>query len=239
MRAILLAAGMGTRLRPLTDRMPKCLMPIAGRPLLEIWLEILVAENIKPILINTHYRSDQVEAYLASSKFSDVSTLSHEATLLGTAGTLVANRRFYCGEDGFLIHADNYCQPDLRGMVRTHESRPADCLMTMLTFRTEDPSSCGILETDSRGVVVGFHEKVQNPPGNLANGAIYLLSRQLIEMLDGEFRDAQDFSTEILPQLIGRIATHETSGVFIDVGTPTAYAKAVASAARNPAHVVE
>lgn len=233
MRAILLAAGMGTRLRPLTDTVPKCLMPIAGRPLLQIWLEILVAEGVGPILINTHYRADQVEAYLAGSKFKDVITLSHEATLLGTAGTLVANRKFYCSEDGFLIHADNYCRPDLRGMVRTHESRPPECLMTMLTFRTEDPSSCGILETDTRGVVVGFHEKVQNPPGNLANGAVYLLSRTLIEMLDGELHSAKDFSTEILPRLVGRIATHETTGVFIDVGTPASYAKAVASAARE------
>ena len=68
MRALLLAAGLGTRLRPLTDTMPKCLVPIKGRPLLSIWLERLTQAGIGPFLINTHYLANQVEVLLEASQ---------------------------------------------------------------------------------------------------------------------------------------------------------------------------
>jgi mannose-1-phosphate guanylyltransferase len=77
-----------------------------------------------------------------------------------------------------LIHADNYCLADFTAFQQAHYNRPPECLMT---FRTDNPSSCGILELDERGVVIGFHEKVASPPGNLANGAVYILSAELLK----------------------------------------------------------
>lgn len=226
MRAILLAAGCGTRLRPLTDRVPKCLVPIKGMPLLAIWLKRLTEAGMGPFLINTHYLAEQVEAYIESSTYQNQVTLVHEHELLGTAGTLIANAGFFGGEDGLLIHADNYCLADFSAFMRAHQLRPAGCVMTMMTFRTDTPSSCGIVELDERGVVVGFHEKVASPPGNLANGAIYILSRDFIEVLVTEYAAVVDFSTEILPRFSGCIFTYETAKVFMDIGTPDAYALA-------------
>jgi mannose-1-phosphate guanylyltransferase len=98
--------------------------------------------------------------------------------------------------------------------------------MTMMTFRTQTPSSCGIVELDQHGVVAGFHEKVSNPPGNLANGAIYLLSAELMQWLRTLTPSPKDFSTEIIGRLMGRIYTYETDAVFLDVGTPQSYALA-------------
>lgn len=226
MRAILLAAGFGTRLRPLTDTIPKCLVPIKSQPLLDIWLQILTKAGIGPFLINTHYLADKVAAYIRSSAYKDQVTLVNEQELLGTAGTLVANLDFLGGEDGLLIHADNYCLQDFRPFVTAHQQRPSECVITMMTFRTDAPSSCGIVELDDRGVVVGFHEKVAAPPGNVANGAIYILSKEFLQTMATEFLDATDFSTEILPRFVGKIFAFETAELFMDIGTPVAYRKA-------------
>jgi mannose-1-phosphate guanylyltransferase len=223
MRALLLAAGLGTRLRPLTDTMPKCLVPIHGQALLGIWLERLSNAGLGPFLVNTHYMPTQVRSFIAASAYVEQVRIVEETELLGTAGTLVANLAFFAGSDGMLIHADNYCLADFNEFVRAHRARPTHCLMTMMTFRTDTPQTCGIVEVDSHGVVIGFHEKVPNPPGNLANGAVYLLSAELLKMFDTELSSARDFSTEILGRLVGRIYVYETKEFFIDIGTPETY----------------
>ena len=220
MRALLLAAGFGTRLRPLTNTIPKCLVPIKGEPLLGIWLRRLSASGLGPFLVNTHYLSDRVTDYLQSSPYRDQVTVVHEERLLGTAGTLAANIRFFDDQGGLMIHADNYCLADFGAFVQSHKNRPAGCVMTMMTFRTNEPSSCGIVELDERGVVQGFHEKQPNPPGDLANGAIYALGPDLLTLMSTEFSDASEFSTEVLPRLLGRIFTYETSELLVDIGTP-------------------
>ena len=94
MRAILLAAGYGTRLRPLTDNTPKCLVPIHGRALLDIWLERLSSAGIGPFLVSSHYLSAQVRAYIGSSLYSELVTITYEEQLLGTAGTVILNVDF-------------------------------------------------------------------------------------------------------------------------------------------------
>jgi len=235
MNAILLAAGFGTRLRPLTDTVPKCLVPIDGEPLLDIWLRRLADAGIAKFLVNTHYLGATVSGHLQGSHYRDRIRVVYEETLLGTAGTLLANLDFLDGADGFLIHTDNWCVGDLDAFVVAHRNRPADCLMTMMCFRTPTPSTSGIVELDSRGVVVGFHEKVAAPPGNLANSAVYLLSAELQQLLRTRFPDALDFSTEVMPHLVGKICAWETSDPFLDIGTPQTYAQACALAAQRRA----
>lgn len=223
MRAILLAAGYGSRLLPLTLSLPKCLVTINGQPLLGIWLERLSKANMGPFLVNTHYLSEQVDLFIASSPYRDQVRLINEKELQGTAGTLIANLDFFNNDEGLLIHADNYCMADLKAFQAAHHKRPKECLLTMMTFRTLNPSSCGVVELDERGVVTAFHEKVEFPPGNLANGAIYILSRELLNMLAKELKTVKDFSTEVLSQLIGRIYSYETTAIFLDIGTPETY----------------
>ena len=226
MRAILLAAGLGTRLRPLTNQIPKCLVTIKGKPLLGIWLDKLTEVGVESILVNTHHLADKVEAYVASGNYKGSVVAVNEPILLGTAGTLIANLPFFENEDGFLVHADNYIREDLWKFVAAHKMRSPGCVITMLTFRSDNPSACGIVEVDERGVVIRFHEKVLSPPGNLANGAVYILSPELIARLALDWVAPTDFSVDILPTLLGRIQTYETTGLFIDIGTPSAYAKA-------------
>lgn len=226
MRAILLASGYGTRLKPLTDTIPKCLVPIKNKPLLEIWFDRLSAAGHGPFLVNTHYLSEQVEAFVAVSPYSDQITLTHENDLRGTAGTLIDNREFFNGEGGLLIHADNYCLADFGAFIRAHRERPEECMMTMMLFRASEPSSCGIVDLDTRGVVTGFHEKVKTPPSNLANAAVYCLSGTMIENIANDLPKAKDFSNEVLPYYLGRIYSYETEETLVDVGTPKSYAVA-------------
>lgn len=223
MNAILLAAGLGTRLRPLTKNIPKCLVPIKGKLLLEIWLERLIRINVQKILVNTHYLSEQVKDFVnANDTFKNV-TLSHEEKLLGTAGTLNKNLEFYGDAEGILMHADNYCEEDLNGLVRAHILRPKNCVITMLVFRAKNPRECGIVELDKNGVVKKFYEKVLNPPGNLASGAIFILSKEFIAEYRRLYSGQVDFSREIIPLYVGKIYTYEVSGSFLDIGNPEAY----------------
>lgn len=227
MRAILLAAGYGTRLRPITNTIPKCLLPINGMPLLEIWLDNLSRAGIGPFLVNTHYLADQVERHFLTSPHKHEVRLVYEPELLGTAGTLLANIDFFQEEDGLLIHVDNYSLCDLAKFVKAHQERPTDCLMTMLTFCTDDPSSCGIVEIDKRGVVMRFHEKVTYPPGNLANGAVYILSKEFIRDVSSHADNVRDISTQLIDKYLGKIYTYHTHRAHIDIGTPESYIKAL------------
>ena len=88
MKAFLLAAGLGSRLRPLTDRTPKCLLPIGGRPMLQIWLEQMGSWGVTDVLVNTHHLWEQVEAFASTWRGKAKLHLAHEPDLLGSAGTL-------------------------------------------------------------------------------------------------------------------------------------------------------
>ncbi len=156
MKALLLAAGFGTRLKPLTNHVPKCLVPIKKKPLLDFWIENLIDVGISSIRINTHYLSNIVFDHIEKSRYKNQIELIHENILLGTAGTLIKNIDFFEGGDGFLIHADNYCLDDLNLLIDAHKKRPPNCLITILVFETETPSSCGIVEINSLGIVTSF-----------------------------------------------------------------------------------
>ena len=235
LRALLLAAGLGTRLRPITLQTPKCLVSVAGKPLLEHWLEKLESAECESVLINTHYLAEKVDKFLEQRLNSNIKVkVTHESKLLGTAGTLLANRQFFEGATGLLIHADNAMADDLQGFLHAHGNRNPECLMTMLTFTTDNPGSCGIVGSDSRGIIRSFHEKVANPPGNCANGALYAFNESLLDRLGAMTPLPRDFSTEVLPTLLGRIQTWHTHKAYLDVGTPAALAKAQTLMAFNP-----
>lgn len=219
MRAVLLAAGLGTRLRPLTDRFPKCLAPIKGRPLLEYWFRLLSDAGVSPILVNTHYHAPLVNYYIRNSPWSGDVAIAPEPELLGTGGTLLANLGFI-GDGPVLVgHADNLTLFDAEAFVRAHASRPAGTALTMMTFTTPAPSTCGIVTTDSRGVVTGFFEKVANPPGNHANAAVYILEKEVLEFMVGLGKAFVDISTEVLPHFVGRIFCWHNAIYHRDIGT--------------------
>ena len=126
----------------------------------------------------------------------------------------------FCKNNTLLLaHADNWTCCDFSNFLHYHHNkRPKDTVMTMMTFTCPNPSTCGIVELDDEGIVIGFHEKVQNPPGKLANAAVYLLESEIIEWIVNHPK-VTDFSTEVLPHFIGKIATWENRKIHRDIGT--------------------
>ena len=219
MRALLLAAGMGTRLRPLTELLPKCLIPIQGYPLIEYWLAALIKAGITDITINIHYLHELVIKYIEASSYKKFITLCYEETLLGTAGTVRIQGMSDCNSPVMLIHADNLCSFSMKAFMAAFEDRQSASDLTMMTFKTDKPSSCGIVECDSDGLVTNFHEKVDSQPGNLANGALYIFDNKVMEFIDNLGCNPLDFSTQVLPGFIGRINTWHNSVYHRDIGT--------------------
>ena len=218
-KALLLAAGLGTRLRPLTEDLPKCLMPIGGTPLLEYWLCALSRCNVTEAWINLHHHHDMVTSFLSRQLFSGWVHGVMEDQLLGTAGTLHANSQRFIETTTLLAHADNWCHCDFKDFLDFHFNyRPANTVMTMMTFRTQTPKSCGIVDVTDDGVVKGFFEKVSDPPSDRANGAVYLLEPQVVEWVAARPK-AIDFSTDVIPEFLGRIATWENTEIHRDIGT--------------------
>tara|TARA_B100000161_G_scaffold118182_1_gene83937 strand:+ start:540 stop:1253 length:714 start_codon:yes stop_codon:yes gene_type:complete len=221
-KALLLAAGMGTRLRPLTNSIPKCLVKIGGKPILEIWLENLSKAGCEEVIINTHYLSEKVEEYLEGRKFGDMKIITtYEPKLLGTAGTLLKNANFLLGKNCMLIHADNFTDVNLEEFLKFHKdfSIPKKRLLTMMTFTTNNPESCGIVSINNEGIVENFHEKKSTDNGNIANAAIYCFNDNLINFLISKKKNFFDFSEDVIPECINNIQTFHTNSTFIDIGT--------------------
>jgi mannose-1-phosphate guanylyltransferase len=223
-KAVLLAAGLGTRLRPLTDVTPKCLLRVGDRTLLDIWLDELARVGVDEVLLNTHHLADQVRAHVAARRSGPTVRLSHEPELLGSAGTLLANRDFVDGEDMFLaINADNLTDFDLGLLVDEH--RAHDAVATLTLFHTPNPSACGIVEVSPDGRMTGFVEKPADPPGDLANAGVYAFSPAVADLIDEPL--PRDIGYDLLPRLVGHARAVDLAGAyFIDIGTPAALARA-------------
>lgn len=227
MKAFLLAAGLGTRLRPLTDHVPKCLVDIDGRPLLDHWLDALAAAGVDEVLVNVHHLHHLVEDHVAArAGRAPFVTVVHEPTLLGSAGTLRANRGFVEGEPCFLaINADNLTTFDIGRLVEAHRAAPL--LATLAVFRAPHPERCGILTVED-GLVVAFEEKPAHPVGDLANAGLYAFDPRVLDLVEGE--DPLDIGGHLLPRLVGRARVLDVGEeFFVDIGTPEALEQARAT----------
>jgi len=223
MKAFLLAAGKGTRLSPLTDSTPKCLMTIAGKPLLEIWIDLFEKNGVTEILINTHHLSESVERFLESLDTPVNIKTVYEKELLGSGGTVLANRNFVKDEENFIIaYADTLTNINLLDMLEHHRRiREKGGILTMGLFHSPDPSACGIAELDSEQKIVAFTEKPKNPSGNLANGGIYAASNEIFSFFPESVQDGSilDFGFHILPELAGHMYGYEILDYLKDIGT--------------------
>ncbi len=206
MKAFLLAAGKGTRIRSITkDKIPKCLLHINNKPLLEIWLKNCEKHGIKEVLINAHYLANQIENYIENNKdkFNLKIKYAYEKELKGTGGTIRDNFNFVKNEKYFFIfHADNYTNINLTGFKEFHLSRNA--LLTIALFHTKVPKQCGIVEKIREdGLITSFTEKPENPQGNLASAAMFIASPKITK--DFPTKKKFDFSKEILSKYVGKM----------------------------------
>ncbi len=225
MKAFLLAGGLGERLRPLTDDFPKCLMPVAGRPLLSYWVTLFERYGITEVLINLHHLPDPVVEYLRSLGNRRVRfRIFREDRLLGSAGTIAANADFIRGEkDYYILYADNLTNVNLESLARFHREHHG--ILSMGLFRTPAPWQCGIVELDSHGLVTSFQEKPAHPLSNLANAGVFMASADLLAHIPQV--SVADLGQHVLPKLIGHMYGYEMREYLQDIGTMENYLSAL------------
>jgi len=223
MKAFLLAAGLGSRLRPLTDEKPKCLLPIGGTTLLDRWLDAFDLAGVSEVLVNTHHLADQVERHLEARNRPPAVRTVYEPELLGSAGTLVANRHWVEREPFFLAcNADNLTDFDLGTLVDAHLR--AGEMATLTLFRASDPRACGIVQLDERGRMIEFVEKPASPKGDLANAGMYVFAPAVIDLCPEGL--PRDIGFDLLPLLVGKAHSVVIDSFLRDIGTMDGYREA-------------
>jgi mannose-1-phosphate guanylyltransferase len=222
-KAFLLAAGVGSRLRPITDTVPKCMVVIDDRPLLDIWLDAFDRAGVDEVLVNLHHLPAVVRRHLAARTGPPAVRTSFESALLGSAGTLAANRQWVDGEEFFLAcYADNLTDFDLRSLVDAHREHGA--VATLTVFHSPNPSAGGVMEIDSTGRVIGFAEKPSQPVSDLTNAGMYAFHPSVLDEIDGT--PPNDIGYDLLPRLVGRARAVLVEEYFRDIGTADAYRRA-------------
>jgi mannose-1-phosphate guanylyltransferase len=220
MKAFILAAGEGTRLRPLTDSVPKCLLPVQGASLLEIWLNNCKLADITDVLVNAHAHPEAIREFAATQKTGVRVRVAEEPQLLGSAGTLAENRGFVAGDKVFFVlYGDVLTNIDLRRMLAFHEQKHLP--VTLGVYRVPDPSRCGVVGVDENAIIQSFVEKPARPASNLAFSGVMVAGQEIFDLLP-EHRPA-DIGFHLLPKLAGGMAAYKISEYLLDIGTLSNY----------------
>lgn len=223
MKAFLLAAGHGTRLRPITDSVPKCLVPIRGMPMLEIWLQQCRRAGITELLINLHAQADIVRKALAGHNNGLKVNLFEEEVLQGSAGTLLQNRDWVASEPEFwVLYADVLTNVSFSAMLRAHRRRQP--VATIGLYQVADPTRCGIVAFDESHTVTNFVEKPKDPVGNWAFSGLMIATPQLLDEIP--VNGPSDLGFHVLPKLAGRMLAYPISDYLVDIGTMDNYQSA-------------
>ncbi|MBF6621279.1 MAG: NDP-sugar synthase [Patulibacter sp.] len=214
---MVLAAGLGTRLRPLTFELPKPMVPMLDRPVLAHIVDLLHHHGIDRIVANLHYFPDTIRGY-----FGDELTYVQEAELLGTAGG-VRNAREFFGDSPFLvISGDALTDLDVPALVERHRQHGG--IATLAVTKVQQTSEYGVVLHDSEGRITGFQEKPHPDEAlsDLANCGIYVFSPEIFDYFPAE--SFADFAHDVFPRLLEHdvpFFIHELDGYWNDVGSLT------------------
>jgi NDP-sugar pyrophosphorylase family protein len=236
MKAIILAAGAGTRLRPLTDTCPKPMLPIAGRPLLSYTLAWLRAYGVVDVALNLHHLPHVVRSGLGDGSAYDMELrYSYEPALLGTAGAVRAIAERFHGwldQQVVIVYGDMLLDFDLAALARVHAARGA--LLTLALKHTQVTHTQGMVTLGARGRVLHFAEKPAAWHGDrLASAGVYMCDPRIVPLIPP---GASDFGHDLIPALLERgapVYACRLPGTLLDIGTHEAYAQAQLIAAER------
>jgi NDP-sugar pyrophosphorylase family protein len=222
-QAVILAGGLGTRLRPAVADLPKVLAPVLGRPWLLFLLDQLAGADIRQVVLLTGYKAGQVQEEIRDTYRGMCLTYSAEPTPLGTAGAVRAALPCLTGDAILLMNGDSYCAVDLSALREFHCRQHAD--ITMVLAQVSDASRFGTVRIDVDERVIAFDEKTQSG-GGWINAGVYFLAKSLIEEIAP--RRQVSLEKEMFLRWIGRQAVYafRTDAPFLDIGTPESYAQA-------------
>ena len=236
MKALILAAGEGTRLRPLTADRPKPMLPVGGIPLLEQIVSLLKRHGITEIAINLHYKPWTIVHHLGLGQRWGVQIhYSFEEKLLGSAGAAKRLERYF--DQSFVIfYGDVYTEMDLSALMAEHNRRGA--LVTMALYAVDNPTACGIAELDAESRIRRFVEKPAPDQvfSRLANSGIFVVEPEVLSWLPAD--QPLDFGRDVFPGMLAAgqaIIGYPIAEPLIDIGTPENYQKAQRLASQRAA----
>jgi mannose-1-phosphate guanylyltransferase len=226
-KALILAGGLGTRMRPLTYTRPKHLLPIANRPHIEHVFDLVLACDVHEVVMLTSYLAGAFASVIEEGSRRGIRIeVAREDEPLGTAGA-IKNAERYVGDDTFLVfNGDILTDVDLGELVRFHRARGAEA--TILLTPVEDPSAFGVVPTDPDGRVRGFIEKPpqDEAPTNLINAGVYALEPSVLTHIP----EGEPYSAEraLFPELAaaGTMFAMPSDAYWMDIGTPGKYLRA-------------
>ena len=238
MRAMILAAGLGTRLRPLTYVIPKPVAPVLNRPIVAWIADLLSEHGFREVVANVSYLPEQIREVLGDgSDFGLEVTYSEEPEPLGTAGGVGKVRDFLSRTDSFLIiSGDALTHIDLGAMREAHDANvERGAIATLATKRVEDTTQFGVVITDEEGRIHGFQEKPEPPEAlsDLANCGIYMFRREVFDHFPPPDQKSPagdpdqppgfvDWAMDVFPSLLdGDIPfySHEIDAYWNDIGS--------------------
>lgn len=223
MKAVILAGGEGTRLRPITCNLPKPLVPVAGKPVLEYILELLSDNGCTEAVVAVHYRGEKIERHFSSGKYKNIRlSFSYEQKPLGTAGC-VKKAAEHFKEDFAVISGDAICDFELKKAMEFHKANNADA--TVIAKRVDDPREYGLI-IENNGVISGFSEKPSyiNCCSDLANTGVYILSPAVCGLIPEN--EQWDFAKNVFPEMLDRnmkLMCFEEKGYWCDMGDIRTY----------------
>ena len=220
MKALLLAAGFGSRLGPITKETPKPLVKVGDSAILEFCLTQLAQSGVTEVVINVHYLAEKIESFIESLTTPLKVSVSYEEILLGTAGTLRRHFEELSTNDFIVMHADNYFSAPMAKFATAHKKRKVGEFGTLGTFETQSPENCGVVILNQDKTIKEFHEKVVAPPSNIANAAIYFFTPDIRRPLFELSQQENDISKHLIPKIMNGLFTFNFDGLFVDIGTP-------------------
>lgn len=233
--AMVLAAGLGTRLRPITDTMPKPLVPISGKPMIDYVLDALAEAGVEEAVVNVHHLADQMEAHLARRSRPKVKISDERAQLMDSGGGLVKGMKLLSRKPLFVMNADLFWVGETDGEP-SNLSRlagffdPAQMDIAMLVVRNEDTTGHNGKLDFSLGEDGRLTRYKDGLPHPVVYAGAFILAPELLDGApDGPFGLNASFDKAIAA---GRLFGLELSGHWITVGTPDAIAPAEAAVAR-------
>ncbi|MBE0431483.1 MAG: NDP-sugar synthase [Dehalococcoidia bacterium] len=224
MKAVILAGGEATRLRPLTCNTPKMMVPVLNRPFLEHLVRYLKGHRIVDVVLAVGKLSGQLHDYLGDGSRLGVSiACSEEPFPMGTAGA-VKNAESLLDDSFLVFNGDIFTDIDLTAMIRAHRQNRA--MATLALTPVEDPTIYGVVETDDRGRVTRFSEKPRREEvtTNVINAGIYILEPAVLSYIKPDAFSM--FERDVFPQLLEKghaIHGYQSSEYWIDIGTPDKY----------------
>jgi len=222
--AIILAGGLGTRLRGVVSDVPKSMAPVNGRPFLEYQLEYLAKWDIRKVILASGHKSDSISRHFKDAFKGMVIIHSVEKEPLGTGGAVKLALRHASGPDVFVLNGDTYFDVDLKGMKELH--RASGAYLTVALRMVEEVARFGSVILDADNRIRGFREKDDKPGGGLINGGVYLFDKAFFESLD--LPDKCSFEKDLLEKYYDRFCFTgmKSSSYFIDIGIPADYERA-------------